>query len=280
MTSLRLSLVLATVATLLAEASAISAQRSFVERFASHNAAMNEIQPTMAGMLVTSSPRLTQNMRFAVSHHYTSAGTETVSYGNGKGIGIIVGNRIELDAMQPPYIQHYGSAADGFGDATVGAKIRIASGNAEHGNFIVSSMLNYRLATGSHKNGAAANAFSPALAAGHVIRRFAVISYLGGTLPTGKIAKEGRSIAWNSALQAHATKRLWLAVEDNATFYLGGSHDGLTQNFVAPSVFYTFRRNEWKPTHPFTIVDCGMQIATSEFHTYNHNLVVEARVFF
>jgi hypothetical protein len=234
---------------------------------------MTALQPAMAGLLVTPSPRLVQRMRFSFSHEYTSAGTETVSYGNGRGIGVLVGRRLELDAVQPPYIHHGGGTADdGFGDAQIGGKFRIASGNAEHGNFIVTAILNHRFATGSHSNGAATNSFLPTLSGGRAFNRFAIVSSLGGSLPTGKVAEQGRSIAWNAAMQGHATKRLWLVLENNATFSLGGRHDGLMQNFITPSASYAARRN--------TTFNLGMQIATSEFHTYNHNLIAEMRVAF
>jgi hypothetical protein len=107
-----------------------------------------------------------------------------------------------------------------------------------------------------------------------------VISSLGGTLPTGKIATQGRSIAWNAVAQAHATPHVWFEVENNSTFYFAGSHDGKVQNFLLPAAFYVIRPKNWKQKHPFFIVDAGMQIATSGFHTYNHNLITEARILF
>jgi len=81
-------------------------------------------------------------------------------------------------------------------------------------------------------------------------------------------------------VQAHSVGHVWFEVENNATFYNRGEHDGLMQNFITPAAFYVFRSKEWKPTHPFLIVDGGMQIATSAFHTYNHNLISEARILF
>jgi hypothetical protein len=99
-------------------------------------------------------------------------------------------------------------------------------------------------------------------------------------MPTGKIVAQGRSIAWNALSQLHAARSVWFEVENNATFYVGGEHDGKMQNFLTPAAFYVVRRKEWKPTHPFFIIDGGMQIATSGFHTYNHNLISEARILF
>ena len=103
---------------------------------------------------------------------------------------------------------------------------------------------------------------------------------LGGTMPTGKIATQGRSIAWNALMQAHMKPHVWLEVENNAAFYFAGSHDGKMQNFITPAAFYVLRPKEWQPAHPCMIFDGGMQIATSGFHTYNHNLIVESRLLF
>ena len=264
--------------TLLAFSEATAKAQSFRE----HNSAMTKLQPALITPVFAPDPRLIQYGRFSSSHEYTAAGTETVNYGNGKGAGIIVGDRFEFDILPPPYIQHNSRAAqDGFGDTSALAKFRIASGNAERGNFEVSALLFHCFASGSYKNGAATDSYTPVIAGGFAFRRrFDAIASIGGTMPTGKVYLQGRSIAWNSVAQAHATPHVWVEVENNATFYFAGSHDGKMQNFVLPAAFYVVRPKSWKPTHPFLIVDGGMQIATSGFHTYDHNLITEARVLF
>jgi len=260
---------------------AAHAQQSFTERMASHNSSMATLQPSFITPIVSPDPRLLQYVRASFSKEYTSAGTETVNYGSNRGGGVIAGKRLEFDFMPAPYIQHNSTAADGIGDAGVLVKYRIASADAEGGNFDLAVMASHTFATGSHTNGAKTDAYCPTLAAGYAFRRrFDVISGLGGTLPTGKIAAQGRSISWNSVAQAHASKHIWLEVENNSAFYVGGPHDGKMQNFVLPGAFYVMRKKEWKPTHPFFIVDSGMQIATSGFHTYNHNLISEVRMLF
>jgi hypothetical protein len=243
---------------------------------------MTAVQPSFLTPLVESDPRLVQFFRVSVAHQYTPAGTETVNYGNVHGLGLIVGNRFEFDVDQPAYIQHNSAtAADGSGDTTVSAKVRIVSGNAQHGNYIVSALLSHTFATGSYNNGALTDSFGPTLAAAiGVKKRFALESALGGSMPTGKIAAQGRSIVWNTLVQAHATTHVWFELGNNATFYFSGSHDGRMQNFVTPAAFYVARRASWKPTHPFWILDGGMQIATSGFHAYNHNLIAETRIIF
>jgi hypothetical protein len=260
---------------------AAAGQQSFVERFTAHNNAMTALQPAFVTPLVECDPRLVQYAKASFSNQYTAARTQTVNYGNSRGIGLIAGNRIEFDYIPPPYIQHNtATSVDGFGDTAMLVKYRIASGNAQHGNFEATALLNHTYATGSHKNGATTDTWAPTLTGGIAFRRFDVMTSLGGTMPTGKIEAQGRSIAWNALMQAHVARPVWFEVENNATFYNRGEHDGRMQNFVTPAAFYIVRRKEWKPTHPFFILDGGMQIATSGFHPYNHNLISEARMLF
>ena len=176
------------------------AQQTFAQRFAAHNSAMTAVQPAFVTPLVEADPRLVQYSRASVSREYTAAGTETVSYGNGRGTGLIAGNHIEYDVIQPAYIEHHSPAStDGFGDTTASIKYRITSGNADHGNYIVTAILGHTFATGSHKNGALTDCFNPTLAGAiGVGKRVALETTLGGAMPTGKIATQGRSIAWNS----------------------------------------------------------------------------------
>jgi hypothetical protein len=258
-----------------------SPQQTYAQHFFAHNAAMAALQPTMPTPLVEADPRLVQYYRFSFAHQYAPAGTETVNFGNSRGGGIIAWNRMEFDFCPPGYLQHNSTAMDGFGDTTLQTKYRIVSGNADHGNFIVTALLAHTFATGSAKNGALTDTWVPTLAGGAgFLRHFDAETTLGGTMPTGKIATQGRSIAWNSLVHDHLTPHIWLELENNATYYFAASHDGQMQNFVTPAVFYFYRRKEWKPTHPFLVFTGGMQIATSGFHTYNHNLISEVRYLF
>lgn len=277
----RMLIFAAAVSTGIACSSAAAAQQSLRARFFAHNDAMSALQPAWPTPVVETEPRLTQYYRFAFSNEYTAAGTQTVNYGNARGGGIIGWNRFEFDLLPPPYIQHNSSAADGFGDTSVLVKYRIVSGNAAHGNYIATAVLSHTFATGSAKNGALTDSWNPTLAGGKGLTKYIdVESSLGGSMPTDKIAAQGRTITWNSLVQDHLTKSVWLELENNATFFLGGSHDGMMQNFVTPGAFYVLRRSDWKSTHPFFVFDGGMQIATSRFHTYNHNLIAEMRILF
>lgn len=271
---------LALTAALAACASSALAQQTAYERFRAHNDAMTALQPSWVAPLVQSDSRLGQFVRLSFSSSYMP-GTHSLSYGNGKGFGVIAFNRFQFDFMPPSYFQNYSSTMkDGAGDTGTQVKFRIASGNAQHGNYALSAIVSKSFATGSYANGMATGIFGPRLAAGWARKRFDVQTTLGGALPTGKIAAQGRAIEWNVTAQAHASAHLWLGVEDNAAFNLGGPFDGTVQNFATPAAFYVVRPRSWKPTHAFVIFDGGMQIATTRFHFYNHNLISEMRVLF
>jgi hypothetical protein len=233
------------------------------------------------GPLIQTDARLSQSARFSFSNSYTPSRTRTMNYGNYHTLGLLLGDRVQLNLIAPPYIQNNSaSAPDGFGDTQVEAKYRFVSGNAEHGNYAVTGKLTWNAATGSYQNGAPASFWSPTLAAGRAWGRFDVQTALGGGLPTGKIALQGRWIDWSTTAQVLVGTRLWLDVENNATFNFGGPFAGKTQNFVTPAGFYVVRRKAWKPTHAVFVLGGGMQIATSGFHLYNHNLIPEVRILF
>ena len=258
----------------------MNGQQTFKQRFFSHNAAMTAVQPSWPTPLAEAEPRLTQYYRFAFTNQYTPSGMQTVNYGNGRGGGIVAFNRFEFDWLPPGYVQHNSSAADGFGDTAALMKIRIASGNAEHGNYIATALLGHTFASSQH-NGALTDVWNPTLAGGiGFLHHFDVESSLGGTLPTGKIATQGRTIAWSALVHDRVTAHAWLEIENNATFFFAGSHDGKMQNFITPGAFYVVKRKEWGPMHPYVVFAEGMQIATSGFHTYNHNLISEMRILF
>lgn len=257
-----------------------SAQQPFYRQLRANNTSIKEVQPTWMGPLIQSDVRLAQAMRFSVANS-SAAGTRTLSYGNNHGLSAIAAQRVQIDFDWPAFFRNHSSTRkDGFGNAATQVKYRIVSGNADHGNFAVSAILYHAFAPRIGQNGMQTSYYSPALTAGKAWGRFALIESLGGRLPTGKTALQGRTIQWNSTAQVHVSKYAWVDLEDNAAFSHGGSHDGKTQNFLTPVAFYTVRRSQWKPEHASIVFVCGMQIATSSFHSYNHNLITEIRLLY
>ena len=255
-------------------------QQSFYQQFRSRNAAMIEVQPTWMGPLIQSDARLTQGAKLSVSDA-TVAGEQVISYGNNHGVALLGGRRFQFDFNPPSYFQNQSAAMpDGWGNASTQVKYRIASGNAQHGNFAVSAALSRSLGDGYEQNGMLTGFYCPKLLTGKAFGRFDLQSALNGVLPTGKIAEQGRAIEWNATAQWHASSHAYFDIENNLTWFKGGLDDGKAQNFVTPAGFLVVRRKSWEPAHAVMVFDAGMQIATSGFHTYNHNLVSEMRVLF
>jgi len=257
-----------------------SAQETLWQRFRADNARMTALQPAWMAPLIQSDCRLSQAVRISVAQS-SAPGERIISYGNNHGVSLIGATRWQLDLNPPAYFRNHSSVfPDGWGNASTQLKYRIASGNAEHGNFAVTAIVAQGFAPRAYQNDALTGYSVPKLAAGKAFSRFNLQSTLGGWLPTGKTGQQGRAIEWNMTGQVHPTARIWLDIEDNATLNYGGPFDGRTQNFVAPAGFFLIRENAWGFRHPPAVLDGGMQIATSHFSLYNHSLITELRILF
>ena len=239
-------------------------------------------QPSWPTPVVTASSGLLQLFRTDFVRQITPAGTSTWNYGYTKGFDLVPWYKMEFDVLIPPYIQHNSATAqDGFGDFSMLLKYRLAAGDQAHGNYAVSFSLGTTLPTGSYKNGSLTATVSPTLCAGKGFGRFDAQSTLGGTLPTAETAKQGRVVVWNTAAQYHIGKLFWPEVESNASFFNGGPRNGRVQNFVTPGLVINKFKFESDPRNRLAVLfGGGIQIATSQFHTYNHGLVLTARMLF
>jgi hypothetical protein len=225
---------------------------------------------------------LIQVFRADFLRQITPTHTDTWNYGASRGLNLIPGFRSEFDFYYPPYIQHNTpKVKDGFGDVGFLYKYRIYS-RTENGNTMVSAQLTATIPTGSHSNGALDATVSPTLLAGEGFGKFDVISCLGGTLPTLETKKIGRTIAWNTTAQYHLSKYVWPELESNASWFSQGKNDGKMQNFLTPGIVFSkfnLRPDDAK-SRLGVAFGAGIQIATSQFHTYNHEVAFTTRLVF
>jgi hypothetical protein len=233
-------------------------------------------QPHWVTPVVTVTPRLEQEYRFDLSHQQLKDNLDLWNVGGAKGLELIPTKRIEIIVGVPAYfIRDNPKSPDGWGDETFLMKYRIASGNEEHGNYIVTAFLGGSINTGQYKNGAAGPSITPTIAGGKGFGKFAVQSTLGINIPTENTIKTGHVVAFNNAFQYHVDHYFWPEVEVNSMFYHGGPNAGKSQTFLTPGmVIGRF------PIHnrvAFTF-GAGIQIAATQFHTFNHNVVLTARV--
>ncbi len=146
---------------------ALPAQESAYEQFRGKNAALKEIQPTWMSPFIQPDARFGQGLRLSVSDSVASGGNRVVNYGNWHTLTEPISDRIQINLMAPPYFQNNSTTLkDGFGDPMVEVKYRIASANAEHGNYALTAMLAETLPTGSDNNGALTPLYFPTVAAG------------------------------------------------------------------------------------------------------------------
>lgn len=238
-------------------------------------------QPSWPIPVITPSSGLLQVMRADFVRQIAPSGTDTWNYGNNKGFNVVPWYRVEFDALLPPYIQHNSKAKDGFGDVSLLLKYRVAAANQEGGNYSVSFSLGGTMPTGQYKNGSMAATISPTIYGGKGFGKFDVQSSLGAVLPANYTTKLGRPVLWNTVVQYHAGKIFWPEVESNATFYHGGPNDGRVQNFITPGLMVSKIKLEQNPRNRLALMFGGaMQIATSQFHSYNHGLVITTRMQF
>ncbi|MFZ1007747.1 MAG: hypothetical protein WAN65_12975 [Candidatus Sulfotelmatobacter sp.] len=93
--------------------------------------------------------------------------------------------------------------------------------------------------------------------------------------------KLDRVVVWNTVGQYRVGKWFWPEIESNATFYHGGANDGRVQNFVTPGLMLSkFKLEHDERNRLALIFGGGMQIAATQFHTYNHGLVLTTRLLF
>lgn len=253
----------------------------FYSRWEARTNAIQSRQPGWAVPLVTTYTGLFQVVRTDILRQTTPALTHTWNFDNSKGVNLILSNRTEVAINLPPYIEHNSTAKDGAGDMSFLGKLRIASGNKQHGAYNLCAFAIATIPTGSYKNGSTDASIAPSLGAGKGFGLFDVQTTLGATLPTGNSAyiAAGRPIVWNTAAQAHLGKLFWPEIESNATFYKGGANDGKTQEFLTPGLIIgkCGLHPSTPKSRPGLAFGAGLQIATSHFHTYNHGLILTAR---
>lgn len=260
----------------------LHAQDNFFTRWQERATSLQSRQPSWSVPLNSPYPMLIQVFRADFTRQIASAGTTTWIYGNTKGLNLIPGFNSEFDVYYPPYIQHNSTAKDGFGDTSFVYKYRFRAEPQGQGNYLLSAQLMGTIPTGSYSNGSTDASVTPTLMGGKGFERFDVISTLGGNLPTGDMAKLGRTIAWNTTGQCHVGRYFWPEIESNATYYFGGKNDGKMQNFLLPGLTagkIKLHSSDAKSRPGFNL-GAGMQIATSHFHSYNHALVFTGRFLF
>ena len=269
------------ITTLMALTASLPAQ-SFWGNWERRASATQSKQPAWPPPLVTTYVGLIQVARTDFIRQTASTGVQTWNYDGGKGLYLVPMARTEVAVNLPGYFQHNSpKVVNGAGDMSFLLKYRFLSRNASHGNYDVSAFLTSTIPTGSYKNGSTDAAVSPNVGFGKGYKSIDVQTTLGGSLPVMDTAKLGRTVVSNTAVQEHVAKYFWPEVEINSTFFKGGANDGKNMTFATPGLLITRKIHVEEPKSRLLIcVGAGEQIATSHFHTYNHEIAITSRLVF
>ncbi len=203
-------------------------------------------QPHWATPLATTTPRLEEEFRYDILRQTNNSGITTENYGGAKGLELIPAERIEV----------------------------ILSSNEEHGKYILTAFFQTTFPTGQYKNGATDTIITPTIAYGKGFGDFDIQGTFGVTLPTGNENNIGHTYPWNNAFQYHLYRKFWPEVEVNYTHFQDGPNNGKTQVYMTPGLVIG-RLHLYKRLA--LTVGGGFQIATTRFHTNNHNGIVSIR---
>ncbi len=233
-------------------------------------------QPHWITPVATTTPRLEEEYRYDQLWQTNNKGVTTNNYDGGKGLELIPFEKVEVIIGTPPYLVHNNPAVrDGFGDASLLIKYRLLSANESNGSYILTAFLGWSLPTGQYSNGARHALITPTIAYGKGLGNFDLQGTFGIGMPTADTQLLGRTYLWNNTFQAHVWRKLWPEIELNSTFFQDGRNDGQKQNFVTPGLVLG-RFPLWGRAG--LTIGAGYQIATTHFHTSNHNAILSVRV--
>jgi hypothetical protein len=118
-------------------------------------------------------------------------------------------------------------------------------------------------------------AVTPTIAVGKGWIDFDAVTTLGVVLPVDETNRIGRQIVWNSTFQYRVLRKIWPEVEVNSTFFSQGPNDGKKQVFLTPGV----ELGKLPLWHRLGLtLGTGVQIAATQFHTYNHRYIFTVRL--
>jgi len=233
------------------------------------------LQPHTAAPLVTTHNDLVQQFRYDGYVQQDPNSTWTTNAGTGRGVEIIPTTRLELAFAMPPYLTHQSSIPDGFGDWSFLVKFRAFSAPEGKGAYFVGFVLNAAFPTGYMVNSAGHAVWSPAVAFGKGWGSFNLQNTLGGTLPQTGAEVLGRTIVLNDVAQYRMKRVIWPMLEANSTFWSSGHDAGKKQVFLTPGIVF----GSFPITGRLRIaVGAGVQIAVTQFHTYDHRYILSLRL--
>ena len=233
-------------------------------------------QPHWITPLVTVTPRLEEELRYDQYFESMRDGVATNNFGAGKGVELIPFQNTEVIIGVPGFLtRNTPRGTDGFADWPFLVKYRILSSNEENGNYILTAFMGFSVPTGSNVNGNGHALFTPTIAFGKGFGDFDFQSTVGVAFSNGGLDRLGIPVSWNTAFQYRLFKYFWPEVETNYTWQSYGSDNGHNTLYITPGILVGRI-----PIHDRVGLTFGLgeQVAVTYHRTYNHNLILTARI--
>jgi len=240
-------------------------------------------QPQWAPPIITASPCLQEVFRYDVTRQTLRNGQDLTSYGGGKGVELIIADRIQLNIGVPTWQTLNSSpAVSGWADEDFLIKYRLFAANEQQGNYVLSLYLGLTAPTGSEDLTSHHFTFTPAVAFGKGWGDFDFQSTVGVSIPDNGSAASGggNPVFVNAVLQYRLARVFWPEVEANYTYWLNGENnflstkDGLNQLFITPGLVVG-RFPIWRRTA--VTFGLGCQFAVTDNALYHRNYVLSVR---
>jgi hypothetical protein len=232
-------------------------------------------QPHFVAPIVTTHVMLVEQYRYDMSWQQDpTGGTVTSNYGTSRGLEIIPTTRLEVGIFPPGYLVHQSKTGDGFGDLSWQVKYRAFSATEGKGDYFVGLFLGGSFPTGTPPNGLSHTILAPTFAAAKGLGPWDIQSTIGANLPATGTNLLGRTILFNSEIDYRIKGKIWPMLEQNSTFWSGGTLDDKKQVFLTPGlVLGSFPLAE----RLHLGIGGGVQIAATQFHQYNHRWILSVR---
>jgi len=260
-------------------------------------------QPSWMTPLVTVTPRLEQEFRWDFYDQRNGTGSQGngqhfVNYGGpgGARVEFIPAYNWEVILAPPPYVTASGPKGSGEGRGDWPAflvKYRIASANAQNGDYIVTAFFQMSDPLGTpHAISNNVLVVQPTLAVGKGWGDFDIqttfsqqypVDSIGPAPKTGTtIGNFGDPVLWNTTFQYHFMQYFWPELEVNYEFWPNGIHQGLSQVLLTPGIIFgRFKIGMDSPTRPINlIIGAGYQVAVTPNPVISNNWVATARITF
>src|SRR6266851_7290758 len=194
-------------------------------------------QPHFVSPIVTTHVMLVEQYRYDMSWQQDASGaTVTSNYGASRGLEIIPTTRLEVGIFPPSYLAHQSTTPDGFGDLSWQVKFRAFSAPEGKGDYFVGFFLGGSFPTGTPPNGLSHTVLTPTFAAAKGIGSWDIQSTIGASLPASGTNLLGRMIIFNTAVDRKINGKIWPMIEQNSTFWSGGTLDGKKEVFLTPGL--------------------------------------------